>query len=366
MILLNPGPVNLSERVRAALTLPDLCHRESEFGELQAEVRQRLLGVYGLEPQEWAPVLLSGSGTAAVEAMLISLVPRDGRLLVIDNGVYGARMAEIARRHGIAHTVLRQAWGAPVDLEALARRLDEAPAPSHLAVVHHETTTGRLNDLAAIARVCRERNVALLVDAVSSFGAEALDLAAWGIGACAASANKCLHGAPGLSFVMVRRDALPTDGTDRGVYLDLGRHCRAQDAGDTAFTPAVPLFYALREALRELQDEGGWPARHARYARLAAIVEDGLHRLDVEPLLRSGLRSVALRAYRLPQGVEYPALHDGLKARGFVIYAGQGGLSASIFRVSTMGAIDAVDLHRFVASVGDILGAARPSGASGR
>ncbi|MEW5709310.1 MAG: 2-aminoethylphosphonate aminotransferase [Pseudomonadota bacterium] len=365
MILLNPGPVNLSPRVRASLTSPDLCHRESEFGDLQEDVRRSLLALYGLDLREWAPVLLSGSGTAAVEAMLASLVPPGGALLVVDNGVYGARMAEIARCHGIRHAVLRQEWGAPVDPEALARRLDEAPETSHVAVVHHETTTGRLNDLAAIARLCRERHVALLVDAVSSFGAEALEFSAWGVSACAGSANKCLHGAPGLSFVLVRRDALPPGGAGRGLYLDLARHLRAQDGRDTAFTPAVPLFYALREALGELLEEGGWPARHARYARLAAIVEDGLSRLGVEPLLRSGPRSVALRAYRLPQGIDYPMLHDGLKRRGFVIYAGQGELSKSIFRVSTMGAIAAADLERFVAAVGEILDGAPSSGGSG-
>jgi 2-aminoethylphosphonate-pyruvate transaminase len=363
MILLNPGPVNLSARVRAALTSPDLCHREKEFGDLQEAVRRRLLAVYGLDARQWAPVLLSGSGTAAVEAMLASLVPPDGALLVIDNGVYGARLAEIARCHDIRHVVLRQPWGTPVDLETLARQLDEAPQTSHVAVVHHETTTGRLNDLAAIARLCGERRLGLLVDAVSSFGAEALEFSAWGVSACAGSANKCLHGAPGLSFVLVRRDALPPEGTGRGLYLSLARHVQAQDGGTTAFTPAVPLFYALREALGELLEEGGWPARHAHYARLAAIVEDGLGRLQVEPLLRSGPRSVALRAYRLPRGMDYPTLHEGLKRRGFVIYAGQGALSRSIFRVSTMGAIASADLERFVAAVGELLEGARSSGA---
>ncbi|HMK14484.1 MAG TPA: 2-aminoethylphosphonate aminotransferase [Burkholderiales bacterium] len=366
MILLNPGPVNLTERVRAALTLPDLCHREREFGDLQDEIRRRLLEIYSLPTENWAPVLVSGSGTAAVEAMLVSLMPRDGRLLVIENGVYGARLADIAGCHGITHTVARQEWGTQVDLDALARHLDAQQGFTHVAVVQHETSTGRLNDVAAVSRLCRERDIALVVDAVSSFGAEALEFDAWGVTACAASANKCLHGAPGMSFVILRRDALPVGGAGRSVYLDLARHCRAQDACDTAFTPAVPIFYALREALREFQDQGGWRMRHERYRRLAEAVEEGLVRLGVAPLLREGERSVVLRAYHLPDGLDYAALHDGLKRRGFVIYAGQGKLAASIFRVSTMGAIDAADMQRFLDAVSGLLGPALHRGAQAR
>lgn len=354
MILLNPGPVNLSARVRAALTLPDLCHRENEFGALQDEIRARLLAIYGLERDTWAPVLVNGSGTAAVEAMVASLVPRSGRVLVVDNGVYGARLAEIAQSHSIAFLSIRLPWGEIIPAEMLAKSLDETPGITHVAVVQHETTTGRLNDIGALAAVCRERRVGLLVDAVSSFGAEALEFDGWGLTACAGSANKCLHGAPGLSFVLVRREALAA-GAGRGCYLNLSRHCLAQDAHETAFTPAVPAFYALREALREFHEEGGWRERHARYRRLADEVEGGLAALGIEPLLRSGARSVVLRAYRLPRGIDYPTLHGGLKERGFIIYAGQGALASEIFRVSTMGAITRFDLLRFVAAVNELM-----------
>lgn len=175
-----------------------------------------------------------------------------------------------------------------------------------------------------------------------------------------------LHGAPGVSFVIVRRAALPEKSAGRSVYLDLARHHHAQDAGDTAFTPAVPVFYALCEALRELADQGGWRVRHQRYRGLATAVEDGLVGFGVEPLLRDGERSVVLRAYHLPAGLDYAALHDGLKQRGFVIYAGQGKLAASIFRVSTMGAIDAADMQRFLDAVAGLLGTARHSGAQAR
>lgn len=358
MILLNPGPVNLSDRVRAALTAPDLCHREPEFAGLQEAIRRRLLEVYGLVEPLWSAVLLSGSGTAAVEAMLASLMPAAGRLLVLENGVYGARMAEIAACYDIPCRVLRRPWGEPFELDAVEQELAAGAGIRHVAAVHHETTTGRLNDLQALARCCRAHGAALLVDAVSSFGAEALELEDPAIAACAASANKCLHGAPGVSFVVLRGDALPALPSPRSVSLDLARHRRAQDAHTTAFTPAVPAFYALLEALEELEEGGGWRERHARYARLAGWVEEGLAALGVRPLLPDGARSVVLRAYHLPEGFGYATLHDAMKARGFVLYAGQGALADDVFRVSTMGAIQEADVERFLAAMGEVLAGA--------
>ncbi|MBU9475602.1 2-aminoethylphosphonate aminotransferase [Burkholderia multivorans] len=346
MLLLNPGPVTLTERVRRSLLQPDLCHRESEFFDLQDEARARLVAAYELDPAEWTAVLMTGSGTAAVESMIAALVPKDGKLLVIENGVYGERITQIATQYGIAHDVLKHEWMQAPDLAQIAARLD-AGGYSHVAVIHHETTTGRLNDLGAIADVCRARGVKLLVDGVSSFGAEAIDFAGGDIDAVAATANKCLHGVPGASFVIVRRSAL-ANAASRTYYLDLGRLAKLQDQRNTPFTPSVHAYYALVEALREFDEAGGWRARHARYKALADQAQAGLAARGMPLVLPEGASSVVLRAYRLPQGVTYEALHDGLKARGFVIYAGQGGLSKELFRISTMGAIEAADVERLL------------------
>ncbi|MBU9131374.1 2-aminoethylphosphonate aminotransferase [Burkholderia multivorans] len=346
MLLLNPGPVTLTERVRRSLLQPDLCHRESEFFDLQDEARARLVAAYELNPAEWTAVLMTGSGTAAVESMIAALVPKDGKLLVIENGVYGERITQIATQYGIAHDVLKHEWMQAPDLAQIAARLD-AGGYSHVAVIHHETTTGRLNDLGAIADVCRARGVKLLVDGVSSFGAEAIDFAGGDIDAVAATANKCLHGVPGAAFVIVRRSAL-ANAASRTYYLDLGRLAKLQDQRNTPFTPSVHAYYALVEALREFDEAGGWRARHARYKALADQAQAGLAARGMPLVLPEGASSVVLRAYRLPQGVTYEALHDGLKARGFVIYAGQGGLSKELFRISTMGAIEAADVERLL------------------
>jgi 2-aminoethylphosphonate-pyruvate transaminase len=214
-------------------------------------------------------------------------------------------------------------------------------------VIHHETTTGRLNDLKALAQLCQERDLQLLVDGVSSFGAEELDFNDGRLAAVAATANKCLHGVPGVSFVMVRREALAR-AASRTYYLDLGRLAKLQDQRNTPFTPAVHAYYALVEALREFQEQGGRLARYRHYAALAEQVRQGLGALGIQPVVPPEESSVVLRSYRLPAGMTYTRLHDELKAGGFVIYAGQGDLSKTLFRISTMGHLTRADIDRLL------------------
>jgi 2-aminoethylphosphonate-pyruvate transaminase len=291
-----------------------------------------------------------------MEAMVTTLVPRNGKLLVIENGVYGERLSKIANIHGIEYTTLHHPWGAEIDIKRLVTLLDENDGITHLAVVHHETTTGRLNNLAQLGTICQERKIKLLVDAVSSFGAEELNFESWGITAAAATANKCLHGVPGTAFVIVRRDALAgADTIPRTLYLDLATYCQQQDKGGTPFTQSVQVFYALAEALQELEEAGGWRARHSYYSQLVNLVRNELLGMGIEPLLPATSSSVVLNAFYLPEGLSYDEFHDQLKAQGYVIYAGQGTLAKSIFRVSTMGAIARADMERFVAVVKQII-----------
>ena len=350
MLLLNPGPVTLTERVRRSLLQPDLCHRESEFFDLQDEARERLLATYALDPAIWTAVLITGSGTAAVESMMAALVPEAGRVLIVENGVYGDRIAQMCAQYRIAHERVVGSWMHAPDLEAIAARLDAAGKDARftqLAVVHHETTTGRLNDLKTLGELCRARGMGLLVDGVSSFGAEGIDFADASVSAVAATANKCLHGVPGASFVIVRRSAL-SQAASRTYYLDLGRLARLQDERNTPFTPAVHAYYGLVEALREFAEAGGRLARYRHYASLAEQVRAGLAALGIEWAVPPEQSSVVLRAYRFPAGLTYARLHDGLKAQGFVIYAGQGDLSKTLFRISTMGNLTSADIDRLL------------------
>lgn len=349
--LLNPGPVTLTPRVRAALAGVDLCHREPEFAALQTEIRQRLAAVYPQAAQDYTALLIAGSGTAAVEAMVGSLVPRAGHALVVANGVYGERMAAMLMAQGKAAHCARAAWTEPMDLAAAERTLAAEARITHVLAVQHETTTGRLNDLAALGALCRRFHKPLLLDTVSSFGAEELDLAGWNIAACAATANKCLHGAPGVSFVLARKEALTAESGATSVYLDLFRYYAEQEKGSTPFTMPAHICYALAEALGELADDGGWRVRRKRYAALSRKVFDGLRAQGVEPLLDlSEPSSPVLTAYRVPAGYDYAGLHDFLKASGFVIYAGQGKFQDEMFRVAVMGEITDEDVDRLLSA----------------
>lgn len=350
-ILLNPGPVSISDSVRMSAVKADLCHREPEYFTLQDRVRSELLEVYGLDNASWASVLLGGSGTTALEAMLSSLLPRDANLLVIENGVYGERISRIADIHGVKFQAVQHEWTQAIDFKRVEEALAEGSV-THLAAVHHETTTGRLNDVERLAGLCERHGVSLLLDSVSSFGAESIPFESPALIACAATANKCLHGIPGLCFVVSRRTAL-ADAAEppRSLYMHLPLWAEKQDKQGTPFTPPVNSLLALDRALAELQEQGGWQARHANYSRLAGQVERSLAGNGVKPLLEAGQSSCVLHAYHLPEGKSYEEIHGGLKQRGFVIYAGQGSLAAGMFRISTMGDIGNYDMERLLAAL---------------
>lgn len=350
--LLNPGPVTLTERVRRAQLGPDLCHREPEFTELQQEVRRGLESIYEDARDDYTAVLLTGSGTAAVEAMVSSLVPRDGKALVAANGIYGERIAAMLQAHGKRFEVVQSAWTEPMNLAEVERRLTANSGITHVLAVHHETTTGRLNDLKSLGGLCRRRRVALLLDTVSSFGGERIDFRGWNIEACAATANKCLHGVPGIAFVLVRRDALKSRGSGANtLYLDLFRHADAQDRGSTLFTPAVQSLYALREALRELHQEGGWRRRHERYRKLSAMLRRDLLQAGFRLLIDEAACSCILTAFDLPPGLAFDDLYAPLKEAGFVIYPGQKTLESKIFRIAVMGDLTPADIAEFTVAL---------------
>lgn len=359
-ILLNPGPVTLTERVRAALARGDWCHREPEFAALVRDINAATAAVYDELAADFESVLLTGSGTCAVEAMLASFAPDGRRTLVLANGVYGERMARMLAAHGKPHLVLGHDWTGAVDIGALERVLEQDGTISHVAVVQHETTTGRLNDLAAVAQACKAWGAQLLVDAVSSFGAEQIRGRDWNLAAVAGTANKCLHGVPGLSFVLARRDLWSAPARCGSVYLDLHAYHRAQHGdGFSPFTQAVQVAFALHEALAEHREQGGWLARRALYRERAAQVHHTLAGLGVGTLLAPSEYSAVLWSYRLPVGRTYLQLHDALKRRGFVIYAGQGHLSPEVFRIAHMGDIGRDDMERLRAALVAVIGGSR-------
>lgn len=354
-VLLNPGPANTSLQVRRALLTPDLCHREPEFFRVMRDCRERLPRLAGCA-DAFTAVLFTGSGTAAVEAAVASAVPRDRALLVVKNGVYGDRLVRIARAHGIRAEVLASDIVTPVHPADVEAALRAHPDVSHVAVVHHETTTGLLNPVGDVARLAARLGRRVLVDAMSSLFGEPLDVAADGVDFVMASANKCLQGIPGVAFVLARRTAVEAlrDQPPRSVYLDLYNHYATQEQDNTPFTPAVQVLHAMREALRELEAEGV-AARVARYAENARVLRAGLEALGFEILVPAAARSNILTTFRLLPGLGYEPLHDAMKRRGYVIYAGQGDIRTYAFRVANMGTLTPADMEQAVLAFGEAL-----------
>jgi len=346
-ILLNPGPVTLSDRVRTAMMKPDLCHREKEFATLCLEILAMIAQVYP-EAKDFQPVMLTGSGTSAVEAMLQSFASSTKKTLIVANGVYGERMATMLTKQGKPFELIKGDWVKGIDLEAAENILKkDASSFAALATVHHETTTGRLNDFRPLARLGETYGIPLMVDAVSSFGAEDIDF--HNLSAVAGTGNKCLHSIPAISFVLARKDLLDTGKSEaRSLYLDLFEYYKAQKNGFSPFTQSVQGVYALHEALKEFFDLGGQKARKVLYENRRDAVLNLLAAINVQTLIPRETFSSYLTSFLIPKGKDYDKLHDKLKDAGYTIYAGQGNFSGQIFRIATMGDIHQNEIDRLL------------------
>lgn len=352
-ILMNPGPVNVTERVRKALAGPDICHREKEFSELMAGIRRKMLKLFGIS-QTHTVALITGSGTAALESMLCSFAEKGKRTLVLSNGVYGERMRKILELHGTPANALTAAPGDFPSFSQIESFLKRDRSIDGIALVHHETSTGMLNPLTGIGEIAKKHGKTLLVDAISSLGAEPVDLK--NIGLLAGSAGKCLHGYPGLSFVILSKEEAVKlrHKHPSSLYLDLYNTLTHEERDDTPFTPAVQLFYAFDAALDELAQEG-LSNRIRRYEERSRLLEEGFIQLGLRFLVPSERRSHVLTALWLPQGLAYEKLHSELKKAGFVIYAGQSNFSGKIFRISNLGDMSDEDIRRFLKTLRSII-----------
>ena len=362
MILLNPGPVNVSERVRQALLKPDICHRESEFNDLVEGIQDKLVRAFA-PAGGYLPILITGSGTAAVEAAVTSCLPPGRRILVIKNGVYSQRIATIAAAHKMQNMDIAGEWDQRFDTETVPVALRQNKAIEVVAVVHHETATGLVNPVKEIGAIAKKAGRVLLVDGVSSLAGEELDFVSSNVGLIVGSSGKCIQGFPGVGFVMVRRDIMEQMVTyeQRSVYFHLPTYYKHLEEGSVPFTPAVQLYYAFNEALSELLEEGV-PNRIARYRKAARLIRNRMRAIRVKFFLREPLWSNTLTALNLPDGVHYDHLHGLLKERGYIIYAGQAQLAEKLFRVANMGALTEANLTGFLDAFEEALPEARKLG----
>jgi 2-aminoethylphosphonate-pyruvate transaminase len=356
-VLFNPGPVMTSAAVKAALVHHDICHRDEDYEGVVQRLRAKLRPVFGASAQHDI-LLLTASGTAAMEAALVSGVPPGKKLLVISNGAFGERLAEIAATHNMPHRRLALPWGELLEPEQVGAILSADPQIGAVAMMRHETSVGLLNPVAAVGRLCAERDVLLLVDAVSALGAEEVDVVADGIDICFSSSNKCLHSVAGVALVCVSPRVWPRIAGARppAYYLDLSRYrLAAAQRGQTPFTPAVSAFFALETALDELKEGGGVPGRRELYRRRNLRIRRVLTSLGFQSFTNTGRESHTISTLKVPPGVPVQELYDRLKQRGYVIYKAKGLLQSEYVQVANMGELTDDTIDAFLQAITDVV-----------
>lgn len=353
--LLTPGPLTTSLDVKRAM-LTDWGSRDPAFIELNADIRRRLVAIAG--GGDFVCVPVQGSGTFAIEAALGTLVAPSGRLLVLVNGAYGERMMKIMGRLGRTAIALTSAEDRPPDLDDLQRTLAGDPAITHVAAVHCETTSGILNPLGEIADLVARHGRALIVDAMSSFGALPLDASGLPCAAVVASSNKCLEGAPGLGYAIIARSAIEASaGNSPSLALDLHDQWRAMEGnGQWRFTPPTHVMAAFRQALVEHEAEGGVAGRHARYADNCRVLVKGMRRLGFATLLPDSRQAPIIVTFRMPddRNFAFDVFYTRLAGRGYVIYPGKLTRAPS-FRIGCIGQVMPADMEDAVAAVAAVL-----------
>lgn len=354
--LLNPGPVNTTPGVKSALVHHDVCHRDSNFSELMVSLTGKLRRIFRGSP-EHSVCLITGSGTAAMECAISSTVPRDRKILVIDNGAFGERLHEIARLHEMDVVHLRYAWGDQVEVADVERAFEENPDIAVVAMTHHETSVGLLNPIGAVGAVCRRYDALLLVDAVSSLGAEDLDVVRDQIDICWGSANKCLHAISGVGFLCVspRVWSKIESVKPRTYYLDLKRYRRYMDElAQTPFTPAVSNYFALDQACSEFLADGH-AHRFAMYRQRNQRLRSGLAALGMAAFTRTGRESHSVLTCCVPAGVKFEDLYERLKRRGYIVYACKDVLADRFMQVANMGDLPLERIDAFLAAVREVI-----------
>ena len=347
-VLLNPGPSTTTDSVKYAQVVSDICPRESEFGELMEWCSKELTRFVAKE-DSYATVMFGCSGTGADEAMISSCVPPGGKLLVVDNGSYGERLAKIAKIYDIDMTVFKSSTYEALDAQKLESAF-QSENYAALAIVYHETTTGLLNRLDILCPLAKKYGMITLVDAVSAYGGMPMDLEKLGIDFMTCTSNKHIQGMAGIGFVVAKKSELEKqkDWPMRNYYFNLYDQYRYfLETKQTRFTPPVQTFYALRQAIIETKQET-IEKRFERYTACWNILTKALEEIGLKMLVKAELQSHFITAILIPERSEYSftALHDHAKKAGFTIYPGKLG-NIDTFRIANMGDIKPKEMERF-------------------
>ncbi|MEO7335800.1 MAG: 2-aminoethylphosphonate--pyruvate transaminase [Caldimonas sp.] len=356
-VLLTPGPLTTTLRTKLAM-LRDWGSWDADFNALTARIRRELLAVAHAEESHVA-VPLQGSGTFSIEAAVATLLPPTGsHLLVLDNGAYCKRMGRLASLMGRRTTIMERREDEPVSAEELDARLAADPSITHVGLIHCETGTGVLNPLHAVSEVCARRGKGLIVDAMSSFGALEIDAREIRFDALIAASGKCLEGVPGMGFVLIRKAVLDRcAGNSQSLAMDLrDQQTYMERTGQWRFTPPTHVVAALGAAIEQFIEQGGQPARLARYTDNCRTLIDGMGALGFKPFLKPHLQAPIIVTFHAPADPRYDfkAFYLAAKQRGFILYPGKL-TQLETFRVGCIGAIGRNEMRQAVSAVADTL-----------
>jgi 2-aminoethylphosphonate-pyruvate transaminase len=357
-LLFTPGPLTTSRTVKQAM-LRDVGTWDKDFAAIVASVRESLLQVAGVSKQQgYETILMQGSGSYGVEAVVASTIPPDGKLLAVINGAYGERLAKIVTMLKIPLAVLRYPENQIPSAQDVDRLLAEDPSITHVAVVHCETTSGIMNPIEQIGPVVKRHGRTFCVDAMSTFGAVPVDWAAVGVDYLVSSANKCIEGVPGFAYVIARREALQlTEGWARSLSLDLlGQWQYMERTGLFRFTPPTHVILAFAQAIAELEAEGGVAARASRYQTNYERLVSGMRRLGFREYLRPEWQGHIITSFLYPEDprFEFKEFYNRLHDKGFIIYSGKVS-DADCFRIGSIGRIFPADIESLLAAIGRTL-----------
>lgn len=341
-LLLTPGPLTTSDGVRMAM-MKDWCTWDDDYNNIVQTVRKKLVELATTNTEKYSAVLMQGSGTFSVESVVGTTIPKDGKLFVIANGAYGYRIAEIASRLQIPHVVHDSGEVSAPSLIEIEETLKNDPDITHVAIVHCETTTGRLNPIEKIAPIIKKYNKIFILDAMSSFAGVEMDIDELGVDYLISSANKCIEGVPGFGFAIVSKlEFNKCANNARSLSLDLYDQWKTMEEnnGKWRYTSPTHVVRAFAQALQELDEEGGIPARSKRYRENQRTLVDGMRELGFKTLLPDEDQSPIITSFHFPESdlFTFKEFYDRLKEKGFVIYPGKV-TNLNTFRIGNIGAI---------------------------
>lgn len=361
-MLFTPGPVMTTAATKEALVHADMAHRRPAFETVLTSAGTRIKQLMGAD-DAYTCVIISGSGTAANETALSSIIRPTEEVLVVINGPFGERLEEILGCYGIKMHRLHSPWGTRVDLAAADRMLTDNPCISWVCTVFHETGASLINPVAELGKLAHKHGRKLFADCVSAFGGEDIHLVRDHIDVATGVGSKCVGAMPGVAFVVAKREAVPPLGPDmprRNIYLNLQNHMRwAQEHQQTPNTPAVTLIVGFDHALRELCEET-LPRRIARYKDNAKVIRDAARSMGLRMLLPDADMATTLTSIFLPPGIDVDAFIDELDERGYVVYPGKGIFhEQNMFQIANMGTINVDDCKQLMQVVQETLTAMR-------